>query len=120
MEKDKMTISAIDFDGTIVKNKYPFIGETIPFAIETIKLMQKNNYKIILWTCRHGKELSDAINFLSENGIYPNAVNENVDETKFMLSRKIYADEYIDDRSVPTIDMSLFWNKRYNELLNKE
>ncbi len=27
-------IIAVDFDGTIVKHKYPEIGEPIPFAIE--------------------------------------------------------------------------------------
>ena len=34
-----MTI-AVDFDGTIVEHRYPRIGEEIPFAVETLKLLQ--------------------------------------------------------------------------------
>ncbi len=32
-----MTI-AVDFDGTIVRHRYPAIGEEIPFAIATLRL----------------------------------------------------------------------------------
>ena len=35
-----MTI-AVDFDGTIVEHRYPRIGEEIPFAVETLKLLQQ-------------------------------------------------------------------------------
>ena len=31
-----MTI-AVDFDGTIVENRYPKIGDEIPFATDTLK-----------------------------------------------------------------------------------
>jgi len=33
-----MTI-AIDFDGTIVEHRYPKIGNEIPFAIDTLKML---------------------------------------------------------------------------------
>ena len=36
-----MTI-AVDFDGTIVEHRYPRIGEEIPFAVETLKLLQQD------------------------------------------------------------------------------
>ena len=32
---------AVDFDGTIVEHAYPLIGKEIPFAIETLKRLQK-------------------------------------------------------------------------------
>ena len=32
-------IIAVDFDGTIVEHRYPHIGEEIPFAIDTLKLV---------------------------------------------------------------------------------
>ena len=35
-----MTI-AVDFDGTIVEHKYPEIGEELPFATETLKMLIK-------------------------------------------------------------------------------
>lgn len=34
-------IIAVDFDGTIVKHKYPDIGKEIPYAIKTLKLFRK-------------------------------------------------------------------------------
>ena len=31
-------IIAVDFDGTIVENRYPELGEVIPLATETIRM----------------------------------------------------------------------------------
>ena len=93
---------AVDFDGTIVEHKYPKIGKARPFAFETLKALQKQGHELILWTYRAGKELSDAVNFCKENGVEFIAVNCNypgevIDDS---ISRKIYADIYIDDRNI--------------------
>lgn len=48
-------IIAIDFDGTIVENRYPEIGHERPFAIETLKLLQQDHHRLVLWTCREGQ-----------------------------------------------------------------
>lgn len=55
-----MTI-AVDFDGTIVEHRYPKIGEEIPFATETLKMLAKERHKLILWTVREGELLEEAI-----------------------------------------------------------
>ena len=49
-----MTI-AVDFDGTIVEHRYPRIGEEIPFAVETLKLLQQEKHRLILWSVREGE-----------------------------------------------------------------
>ena len=41
---------AVDFDGTIVENNYPEIGEERPFAIETLKMLIRDHHRIVLWT----------------------------------------------------------------------
>ena len=41
---------AIDFDGTIVEDAYPRIGKAQPFAFETLRQLQTNGYRLILWT----------------------------------------------------------------------
>lgn len=110
-------IIAVDFDGTIVEHKYPKIGETQLFAFETLKQLQKQKHKLILWTYRAGKYLEEAVEFCRENGIEFYAINANhpeekIDETK--ISRKIYADIYIDDRNIGGF---LGWSKIW-ELLN--
>ena len=113
-----MTI-AVDFDGTIVEHKYPEIGKPLLFAFETLKQLQKQDHKLILWTYRSGRELEDAVEFCKKNGIEFYAVNKNYPEEKFdekTVSRKIYADVYIDDRNAGGFPG---WSKIW-EILNNE
>ena len=63
-----MTI-AIDFDGTIVEHKYPKIGDEIPFATDTLKMLINKDYP---------EEEKDKNNH---------------------FSRKLKADMFIDDRN---------------------
>ncbi len=112
-------VIAVDFDGTIVEHKYPEIGKTLLFAFETLKELQKQGHRLILWTYRSGKELEEAVAFCKENGIEFYAVNKNYPEEVFdeeTVSRKIYADVYIDDRNVGGFPG---WSKIW-EILNKE
>jgi len=49
---------AIDFDGTVVRDNYPLIGPELPGAIQTLKELQSQGHKLILWTCRaHDQKL---------------------------------------------------------------
>lgn len=93
-------ILAVDFDGTIAEHVYPNIGEPLPNAFEVLKRFMNKGDRLILWTCREGKTLREAIDFCSNNGIFFEKFNENVDEHNYARSRKIYADLYIDDRMV--------------------
>jgi len=56
-----MATIAVDFDGTIVKHRYPEIGEEIPFATDTLRMLIREHHRLILWTVREGKLLQDAI-----------------------------------------------------------
>lgn len=96
-------IIAIDFDGTIVEHKYPYIGKEIPFAIETLKKLKEDRHTLILWSVREGKLLQEAINFCKERGLEFYAVNSNYPEEKTIhdnFSRKLKADLFIDDRNL--------------------
>ena len=85
-----MTI-AVDFDGTIVTHEYPKIGRDIPFAIDTLKRLQKDFQVIlVLWTVREGRWLE----FYAVNANYP---EENEREQQ---PRKLKADLFIDDRNL--------------------
>jgi len=113
-------IIAVDFDGTIVEHKYPKIGKTQLFAFETLKQLQKQNHKLILWTYRAAEELEAAVNFCKENGIEFYAINENYPNEKLdtnKVSRKIYADFYIDDRNIGGF---LGWSKIWELLSNSD
>ena len=97
-----MTI-AIDFDGTIVEHRYPKIGNEIPFATDTLKMLMKDHHRLILWTVREGELLKEAVEWCRERGVEFDAANENcpcVIEYFEWNTRKIHADEYWDDRAV--------------------
>ena len=68
-------IIAVDFDGTIVEHKYPAIGRELPFAIETLRKLQSERHKLILWTVREGVLLEEALSFCRERGLEFYAVN---------------------------------------------
>ena len=95
-------IIAIDFDGTIIKNRYPLIENPDMEMIEFIRRNQKK-YTWILWTCRTGEKLEEAVNYLlTEHGIRFDYINENTKDNLIKWggdTRKIYADYYIDDRN---------------------
>lgn len=95
-------VIAIDFDGTIVEHRYPFIGKIRPFAFETMEALQIKGHRLILWSHRSGKKLEEAVNFCKAHGIEFYAVNKNYPEEVWDEndSRKILADIYIDDRNV--------------------
>lgn len=96
-------IIAVDFDGTIVEDAFPNIGKPIIFAFSTLKRLQKDGHRLILWTYRTGSKLQEAVEFCKKNGIEFYAVNASYPEEEFNpaeQSRKIHADLFIDDRIV--------------------
>lgn len=95
-------IIAIDFDGTIVEDAYPGIGSPKMFAFETLKELNKDGHRLILWTYRNGERLQEAVDFCAKKGIEFYAVNKNYPEENFegKVSRKINADIFIDDRNI--------------------
>ena len=122
-----MTI-AVDFDGTIVEHRYPRIGKEIPFAIETLKRLQEDRHRLILWTVREGRLLDEAVTFCQERGLVFYAVNqdypENIPVKRISASRKLKVDVFIDDRNVGGLpDWGMIYEmitqrKSYEEILN--
>ena len=99
-----MATIAVDFDGTIVKHRYPEIGEEIPFATDTLRMLIREHHRLILWTVREGKLLQDAIDWCHERGVDFWAVNRDYPEEEAEknnhFSRKVKADYFIDDRNI--------------------
>lgn len=94
-------IIAVDFDGTIVEHRYPEIGKPIPFAIETLLQIQKDNHVLLMWTVREGDLLQEAVDYCAERGLHFFAANENYPgENRTKAARKLNADMFIDDRNL--------------------
>ena len=94
-------VIAVDFDGTIVEHRYPRIGEEIPFAIDTLKLLQQEKHRLILWSVREGALLDEAVEWCKARGLEFYAINKDYPEEQKDhqgFSRKLKADLFIDDR----------------------
>lgn len=91
-------IIAVDFDDTITESaEYPIMGKIRPEAVRVLKRLKEAGHILILWTCREGKYLEEAVNALIDNDVYFDRVNENYISAE---TRKIIADLYIDDRAL--------------------
>ena len=104
----KSKIIAVDFDGTLCVNRYPEIGFANYELIHYLKEQQEYGAKLILWTCRSGKLLADAVLWCREMGLMFDAVNENLPEIIEAFgadTRKIFANEYIDDLASDRFDL---------------
>lgn len=99
---EKYKFHAFDFDGTIVENKFPQIGEIINGTVDRINtLYSELSNIIIVWTCRGDDYTSQMRQFLIKHKIPFDFINENpVFDTG---SRKIFAHEYYDDRNIPIV-----------------
>lgn len=98
-----MTVIAVDFDGCLCESKWPEIGEArLPVINELIRL-QAEGARLILWTCREGEALTDAMLWCLNHGLQFDAINDNLPENKEKYgnnSRKVWATEYWDDKNV--------------------
>lgn len=111
---------AIDFDGTITeRNEYPACGSLRRGAAKVINLLYADGHTIIIWTCRKGAELADAVGYMAMHGIPYHYINENPPE---MIAahdgdtRKIVADVYVDDKQVGGLPA---WDEIYNLIMLK-
>lgn len=94
---------AIDFDGCLCEGAWPGIGEPHWNVIQWAKEEQAKGAGLILWTCRVGERLEEAVAACAEWGLVFDAVNDNLPEriaTYGANPRKVNADEYWDDRAV--------------------
>lgn len=100
--KPDKKIVAVDFDGTLVFNDYPFISNPNIELIEFIKA-HMDNYTWILWTCREGEQLKQAVEYLKDNfNLRFDFVNDNASwhiEKYRNNCRKVFADYYIDEKN---------------------
>ena len=120
-------VIAVDFDGTIVEHRYPEIGNEIPFAAETLKMLIADHHKLILWSVREGKLLDEAVEWCRERGVEFYAVNRDYPEERKdanqHFSRKLKADLFIDDRNLGglpdwgTIYLMIKNHRKYAEML---
>ena len=102
----KNKIIAVDFDGTLVKDEYPKIGSPNIKLINKLRKLSRDN-TLILWTCRTGDKLKEAVEFCLLCDLQFDYINENskeiLEKYNNVDSRKITADIYLDDKARTTL-----------------
>lgn len=95
-----MSVILVDFDGTVVKHEFPYVGEAVPNAINVLKELIYNGHKIVLYTMRSRHFLNDAIEWYDNHNIPLH--NVKYDDIKFIRneSNKCDGDIVIDDRNL--------------------
>ena len=103
---------AVDFDGTLCDNAFPEIGAARLDVIQSLcvrceQLKQEGHEPvIILWTCREDMPerayLTEAVEWCKTAHIEIDYINENPEYNMGYPEkvRKIYADEYWDDKAI--------------------
>lgn len=91
----------IDFDGTVVKHRYPAVGEDIG-AVPVLRRLVANGHHLLLNTMRSRNcdgvdTLQPAIDWFATYGIPLFGINENPTQHEWTASPKVYGDIYIDD-----------------------
>jgi hypothetical protein len=95
---------AVDFDGTIVKHRFPLVGDPVPYALDVLHAWQEYGMELYLWTMRsHGRPeqpmiLTDAIRYCEDNGLRMEGFNSR--EQDWTRSPKLYANYYVDDAAL--------------------
>jgi hypothetical protein len=101
-------IIAVDFDGVLVQNAFPKIGEPDYEMVDLVRLLiQKSGVEVILWTSRVDQPLEDAVSWCKWLGLRFDAINDNAPSNKRKYgklypngTRKVYADYYLDDHNM--------------------
>lgn len=101
-EVSKSFSIAVDFDGTLCYSSWPHLGEPNQKLIDFLKAWKHSGNKLILWTCREGDNLEQAVSWCRSYGLEFDAINDNLPENIERFgnnSRKVSCDIYIDDKS---------------------
>lgn len=89
----------LDFDGTVVKHCYPYVGEDIG-AVPVLRKLVNNGHHLLLSTMRsHDSQGTDtlqpAIEWFEKNGLPLYGVNTNPTQKEWTSSPKVYGNIYI-------------------------
>lgn len=99
-DMNRPRVLAIDLDGTVLEQRpFPDLGPPLPGIQEELATLKQMGWVIVIWTCRDAEMYEQIGQFLTDNGVPFDYINENPFEAP-STSPKIYADVYVDDRGM--------------------
>ncbi|DBA55118.1 TPA_asm: phosphoheptose isomerase [Porphyromonas phage phage014a_Kyudai4] len=76
----------------------------MPGAVDAMRALHRAGHYLIIWTCRYGDRLLDAVSALVAHGIPFDRINdhnpENIRQYGGEAGKKVYAHIYIDDKNL--------------------
>lgn len=96
-------IIAVDFDGVIVKDAFPEIGDPNWRIVTALWRLKHTEHELVLWTCRVGDRLKEALQWCKDHDLEFTSINEATPSNLQEFGtdpRKVYADIYIDDKAL--------------------
>jgi hypothetical protein len=72
----------MDYDGCLFTKSWTELGQPRKDVIKQTKASQKHGAEVILWTCREGKSLQEAISRCAQQGLEFDAINESCSSQK--------------------------------------
>ena len=102
MPLTRPVVIAVDFDGTLAQDDFPHVGVQIGAFPWLRRIKEEPDIYLVLWTCRTGTPLQEAVDFCVQMGVEFDSVNEHSPLGKEFVNpgRKIGADIYIDDKAL--------------------
>lgn len=101
---------ALDFDGTCVRHRYPYVGETLPNCVEVLRKLINAGHLICLDTMRdwinpsplreNQSVMDDALKWFEIHNIPVFSVQPHTHASSWTKSTKCHADISIDDRNL--------------------
>ena len=85
-----------------------------------MRKLKADGHYLILWTCRRGERLEQALNWLLEQGIPFDRINAHEPQNLALYgddTRKVYAHCYIDDKQVGGLPT---WPEIYDWIAEEE
>ncbi|HBF34956.1 TPA: hypothetical protein DDW35_10390, partial [Candidatus Sumerlaeota bacterium] len=93
----------VDVEGPLGEFDYRRIGKPKKQIIREVVQAKRDGHQLMLWTCRTGRHLHDAVAWCAKHGLEFDKVNENLEEHIAKYggdTRKIFYHRLIDDCAV--------------------
>jgi len=104
---DTNIMIAVDFDGTLYDDDPKHFGVPRMEVINRLIELQKKGTRLVLWTCRGGSKLTEAVEWCKQYGLIFDAINEDLPEVKiknYDKSSKLMVHLYLDDKAISIKD----------------
>lgn len=105
-------IYTVDFDGTLVEDKYPEVGDNKKLAVWATNKLLSFGHDVIIWTCRvdsYEAAVRRWANYNLDSFVYINTSTIKTLQKYGKDNRKVFANRYCDNKNPLWFDLIWLW-----------